>query len=449
MTIRNNNWCNDCQEVCTNHSSICTMCGGALTTTISTQSTPAQTNYSTVSFRAMPSLEDFLPPDLTTNDILRSVRQQVQATTSLATAATAAAPTATATGGIGNDEWQIIPEALLNPQTTASNIQRRPTSEQVLQKLPREILHEKSLCFFRVTLAYREEKPTTATTATTTTTANINTYDNGCLVTSEIGPLPSPDTRNSSSSSSLDITAPLWTPSSHPQRTCQDEDWTLSIPKSIVILKRGHNVSFYNKALKAQTEGAMAVIIVNDRREPWPYVMKDSRSKIQKDATPKISIPVVMMDQEPGEGLLSSIHHHHLLNNNNNNNKSSQYYTLQIHHNSCTNTNSNANANNNSSSTTTSSVMHVKTCVICRDELKLGQTSLTLTNYCGHVFHEECVLQWLQHHNTCPYCRHVLPTVNNDDNHTTTNNNTNNGESEEDRRRRTTGDNAPNAAFYS
>lgn len=31
---------------------------------------------------------------------------------------------------------------------------------------------------------------------------------------------------------------------------------------------------------------------------------------------------------------------------------------------------------------------------------------------CGHKYHEECLVQWLGHHGTCPICREVVPVVN-------------------------------------
>lgn len=35
---------------------------------------------------------------------------------------------------------------------------------------------------------------------------------------------------------------------------------------------------------------------------------------------------------------------------------------------------------------------------------------------CNHVYHLECILQWLQHHPTCPCCRaEYLPTIQDDD----------------------------------
>ena len=29
---------------------------------------------------------------------------------------------------------------------------------------------------------------------------------------------------------------------------------------------------------------------------------------------------------------------------------------------------------------------------------------------CTHQFHNECLIPWLEKHNTCPTCRHELPT---------------------------------------
>ena len=48
-------------------------------------------------------------------------------------------------------------------------------------------------------------------------------------------------------------------------------------------------------------------------------------------------------------------------------------------------------------------------CIICRDTFEIGSTVIRMP-FCSHCFHEECGLQWLKSHNTCPVCRRELPT---------------------------------------
>ncbi|KAI3433741.1 hypothetical protein D9Q98_003548 [Chlorella vulgaris] len=47
-------------------------------------------------------------------------------------------------------------------------------------------------------------------------------------------------------------------------------------------------------------------------------------------------------------------------------------------------------------------------CPICMDEFGVGDEVLALP--CRHVFHPLCVAPWLSDNNTCPTCRHELPT---------------------------------------
>lgn len=42
-------------------------------------------------------------------------------------------------------------------------------------------------------------------------------------------------------------------------------------------------------------------------------------------------------------------------------------------------------------------------CIVCYNDVTLGETLIFLA--CAHWFHEECVVQWLREHNTCPFCR--------------------------------------------
>jgi len=47
-------------------------------------------------------------------------------------------------------------------------------------------------------------------------------------------------------------------------------------------------------------------------------------------------------------------------------------------------------------------------CCICKEKLGLGDEMEELP--CEHLFHPSCLKPWLDEHNSCPICRHELPT---------------------------------------
>lgn len=47
------------------------------------------------------------------------------------------------------------------------------------------------------------------------------------------------------------------------------------------------------------------------------------------------------------------------------------------------------------------------TCTVCHDDYEEGATVVELP--CMHCFHEDCIMPWLETHNTCPVCRKELP----------------------------------------
>ena len=47
-------------------------------------------------------------------------------------------------------------------------------------------------------------------------------------------------------------------------------------------------------------------------------------------------------------------------------------------------------------------------CAICKDNFEINQNLIYLP--CKHLFHDECILPWLKERNSCPTCRHELPT---------------------------------------
>ncbi|KAI3447033.1 hypothetical protein Pfo_003698 [Paulownia fortunei] len=42
-------------------------------------------------------------------------------------------------------------------------------------------------------------------------------------------------------------------------------------------------------------------------------------------------------------------------------------------------------------------------CTVCMEGFRLGGAGKQVP--CGHVFHENCISQWLSIHNSCPLCR--------------------------------------------
>jgi hypothetical protein len=47
------------------------------------------------------------------------------------------------------------------------------------------------------------------------------------------------------------------------------------------------------------------------------------------------------------------------------------------------------------------------TCAVCKDELEGGDTAVRLQ--CKHLYHPDCIVQWLKTSGTCPVCRAELP----------------------------------------
>ncbi|CAN6872450.1 unnamed protein product [Brassica oleracea] len=47
-------------------------------------------------------------------------------------------------------------------------------------------------------------------------------------------------------------------------------------------------------------------------------------------------------------------------------------------------------------------------CAVCKDAMVMGEIGKKLP--CGHFYHDNCILPWLEKRNSCPVCRFQLPT---------------------------------------
>ncbi|KAG7356827.1 ring finger domain containing protein [Nitzschia inconspicua] len=359
-----NNWCEECDEECHDHSTVCTVCGTTLaappiaTTTSSSPPSVIMEGQHNATDAALLHMQQ-AGRDL--REVLGSLRGQVQDLEAL-------------TRNILEHQqrnWQdTIPPELWDPQntgTTSSNA--RPTSEKALQQIPRIVLEEKSTIFRQGTLQIFS-LPTGSRVYNDERSSTHSQLRCSALI-GEFGPIG----EHHFQTAALVVASPLTGKGGLSEETINSINLQVVEKNAtpVVFMQRGDGLTFVQKAMMAQKAGAAAVIMGNNTASPWPYVMKDSNNEAE---THRLSIPVVMVKEADAHAI------------------------LQLH-------------KKKTDRTTLCCDLHITAqshdCVVCCERLQTSETVVQLPG-CAHIFHESCAMSWLKSHNTCPYCRRELPT---------------------------------------
>jgi hypothetical protein len=369
MTIPAGNiYCPSCEEICHDHPRICTVCGTALVSppeepASGTNRTRGTNQQDDNMFAVVPEqlVEQIRENSRTLTDLLRHVQHEVDVTRQAQQDLMESLQNL-------RQEFQSVPARLMDPNGAPSST--RPTAKRTLQEIPRILLGSNNSLLCQASISFVDDDQKLVTMEAVP--GEFGDDEKACLLQNAILIVAESKTGKGGTLSTA-TQEQVQELRRSAEKSASDEETSKKppAPPVIIYMERGDGVTYVQKALLAQNAGAQAVIIGNNIAEPWPYVMRDSQNEAQKH---KLVIPVVMIKQQDGRALLSQC------------SKTTQLVcTLDV------------------------SLQTNKDCVICTDSFQAGQTALRLPG-CGHAFHEACAVQWLEHHNTCPYCRRELLT---------------------------------------
>ena len=261
------NWCDECQEACHDHPTMCSVCGSPLTE-------EPTNNDSNQNDEPLQHTDRILQNSQEMMDIMRTLNEQYQ---TLDERINNLQDTVINLGAMRN-----LPAEALDPQQATSR--SRPTSKKTLEQMTRMVLHEHSTLFRQATLKVKVEGKFRTINCTLGEFGSSKEYrfDKACLVLAS--PLTGKGGLNQATKTKV---SELKAKRNH----------------VVLLLKRGDGLTFVQKARMAQETGAAAVIIGNSTATPWPYVMKDSKRESKKPGQ-SITIPVAMIKEEESKKLV-------------------------------------------------------------------------------------------------------------------------------------------------
>ena len=452
--MSSNNWCDDCQEACHDHPTMCTICGATLMAQPPSGATNSNHTNDDTNSNGLVSTNDQLLHDMRQGsrdlrNILGNLRGQVHNLDVL-------------TRNILDEQQQEIggsnsmdglPQEVWDPQFASSGPASRPTSKDALNKIPRFVLNDHSTFFRQATLRVNTDVTNTAPVVfggggdhesspqppiiTTTTTENTNigrcfsditNTKNIRTVDCTVGEFGSTKEYKFETGTFLVLASPVTgkggldkeTKARISQLKARCANHTI-----VLFMQRGAGLTFVQKANMAQDAGAAAVIIGNNTSNPWPYVMKDSKGEAKKPGC-SVSIPVAMIKEEDGQDVMKlfgrkkemTLQRQRKRNQQSQPQQTQQHQLQQLQPAFSSQPQADGVNDNDSFDTRHDSfslscefkvTAQSRDCPVCVEQLQNSETVIQLPR-CGHIFHESCALVWLKSHNTCPYCRMELPT---------------------------------------
>ena len=361
------NYCPTCDETCESHPEICTICGDTLISTPQSNTTRNNHGNRNVQFQQLPTG---------------------------AGAGTSTGASTSFSGIIGNnvnadEEWEIPTEEAMNPQQAKSK--SYPTSKECLSKIPRITIDEHSAILYEASIQVQIQSHS-QTQKQTPESNNENQIHSFNATIGEFPPHPPLNICGTLElSEPIHGSLPIHYRRNRIECTSESQSQFESKSKSksksnnpILLMERGGNLTFVQKAQNAKSVGAQAVICANNV-PVWPYIMKDSSNKARQD-----DVPIVMVKRSDGNTLKQLL-------------TRSRARKQQAQSKSGT-----SNSNEETINIKIEAKKSVNSCIICTEGFHVGSTVMRLP-LCTHVFHETCALSWLTKHNTCPYCRRELP----------------------------------------